>query len=234
MDSLNFIYVLLIAAMVALYLMMPRGRRPGWARLGILLGAIALIWLVTSLLGIREGQGYERAFFGIFSFLAVAAAAMMITQRKPLYSALFFVLTVIAVAALLLLQQAEFLSFALIVIYGGAILVTYLFVLMLSRQDVLTEHDTKAKMPLIAMVIGLFMLVSLFGVTLQLSADDHDPGAGPLTMEQVMPLKGTGTPKAIGRELFDNHVLAVQVAGVLLLVAAVGGIALVKNLNLLK
>ncbi len=78
--------------------------------------------------------GRPATFFVIFSVIAVAAAVRMITHSKPVYSALYFILVVLSSAGLFLLLQAEFMAFALVIVYAGAILVTYVFVLMLAQQ----------------------------------------------------------------------------------------------------
>ena len=65
---------------------------------------------------------------------AIAAAVRMITHPRPVYAALYFVIVVLSSAALFLLLEAEFMAFALIIVYAGAILITYLFVLMLAHQ----------------------------------------------------------------------------------------------------
>ncbi|MHC4832828.1 MAG: NADH-quinone oxidoreductase subunit J family protein [Planctomycetota bacterium] len=71
----------------------------------------------------------------IFGAVAVISAVRMITLSRPVLAALHFVLVVLASSAMFLLLQAEFMAFALIIVYAGAILITYLFVLMLARQS---------------------------------------------------------------------------------------------------
>lgn len=221
--------------MAGLYLMMPRGVRPGPFRTGLLFGGVGVIGLIAYLLGMHTHEGHEKFFFFLFSILAIASGAMMITQKKALYSALFFVMTILSVSGLLLLQQAEFLAFALVIIYAGAILVTYLFVLMLSRQDELAEHDVRSKTPFLAVVIiGVPLLSSFLWLPLTLYAGSHREPEVAASMTPLAQLRGTGSPAALGHELFDSHMLAIQAAGVLLLVAAVGGIALVRHLKVLK
>jgi len=167
-------------------------------------------------------------WFFLFSFVALASALLMIIQSRPLYSALFFVLTILAVAALILLQQAYFLAFALVIIYAGAVLVVYVFVLMLSRQENQPAYDTKAHTPLLATIIGLVFFVSVLQLMFTSSGGITSPEA---TGELTQSLTETGTASAIGRELFDRHVVALEVAGLILVIAAVGGIALIKNLK---
>ncbi len=112
----------------------------------------------------------------IFAAVAVAAAARMISHPRPVYAALYFVLVVIASAGLFVLLHAEFMAFALIIVYAGAILITYLFVLMLAQQAeseedmrALAEYDRHPREPAAAVFVGLVLVAvlgdALFGRT---------------------------------------------------------------------
>ncbi len=107
-------------------------------------------------------------YFYIFAAVALGGALRVITHPRPVYAALYFILTIIATAGLFLILSAEFMAFALIIVYAGAILITYLFVIMLAMQapaegevEVLTEYDTKAREPLAATVAGFLLLAVL-------------------------------------------------------------------------
>lgn len=227
--SIKALIYFMIAGAVGLYLLMPRRQGAGLAKVGALVAGVALVGILLNLLG-WTGGSLEGRFFGLFSAVAVVSAVMMITQRKALYSALFFVLTVLAVAALILLQQAEFLAVALVLIYAGAILVTYVFALTLSRQEDLQEYDTEAQAPMAAIFIGAVLMMGLLSM-LQTFGADSGSGFVAANNEASM-LVGTGSVRAVGVELFENHILALQIAGVLLLVAAVGGIAIVRHVKI--
>src|SRR6185503_7620582 len=73
-------------------------------------------------------------YFWIFSAIALLGALRVVTHPRPVYAALYFVLTVFATAGLFILLWAEFMAAALVLIYAGAILVTYVFVIMLAAQ----------------------------------------------------------------------------------------------------
>jgi len=93
----------------------------------------------------------------------------MVTHPRPVFAALYFILVVLASAALFLLMQAEFMAFALIIVYAGAILITYMFVLMLAQQtpEVGTgrltqdDYDRIPREPAVAVIVGFFMLMML-------------------------------------------------------------------------
>ncbi|MFM7107851.1 MAG: NADH-quinone oxidoreductase subunit J [Planctomycetaceae bacterium] len=253
--------LLLAAAVTAtaagLWLALPRGLAGGRDRaarwLGGLLGAAALAGFVTA--GRRLGGVGEEAVFLTVAFVAVISAAATIVARSPVYAAIWFALALVGVAGVLLVLGAQFLGVATIVVYAGAILVMFLFVLMLAQPTGMAPYDRVSNEPLLSAVAGAVMLGLLSLSIGRLSADPPEccrlpsraaalaspsaprsddvdssgAGAGatagvaaadPLAADQVARLGG---------ELFGRHLLAVEVAGVLLLVALVGSIAVVAR-----
>ena len=168
------LYLASVVGAVALFMMMPRrGYTP--VRIGFLLGASSLggLWLylsqyLPSLTGLPEpALGY----YYLFAAIAIASATRVITQTKPVYAALWFVLVVLAVCGLFLTLDAEFMAFAMIIIYGGAILVTYMFVIMLAadsgdaqRDEDTPEYDRLPREPVAAIAVGFLMLSLLLSV----------------------------------------------------------------------
>ncbi|MFG0304681.1 MAG: NADH-quinone oxidoreductase subunit J [Phycisphaerales bacterium JB040] len=125
--------------------------------------------LVVLLLSLRaydtSPEALPNVFFYAFAAIALAAGLRVITHHRPVYSALYFILTIIATAGLFLLLSAEFMAFALIIIYAGAILITYLFVIMLATQapaegdeELQAEYDTTAREPWLAAGAGFVLL----------------------------------------------------------------------------
>jgi NADH-quinone oxidoreductase subunit J len=173
----NLLYIACVVGAAALYLTLrpSRGRRGLRAAAAIVgLGAFGwLIWAAPGLLQAVGGlnvrpEGRPEAFFVIFSLISVASAGRMITHDRPVYSALYFVLVVISSAALFLLLGAEFMAFALIIVYAGAILITYLFVIMLAQQaptpnlpEGEADYDRLPREPAFACVVGFVMLAVL-------------------------------------------------------------------------
>lgn len=126
--------------------------------------------LIVMGLTMRAGRHEQTPsiFFYIFGLLALGAALRMITHPKPVYAALYFILTIIASSGLYLLLSAEFMAFALIIIYAGAILITYLFVIMLATlppsegdMDALEVYDASAREPIVATFAGFVLLAVL-------------------------------------------------------------------------
>lgn len=111
-------------------------------------------------------------FFYVFGGIALVASLRMITHQKPVYSALYFILTILSSSALYLLVGAEFMAFALIIIYAGAILITYLFVIMLATQapregedlGLVSPYDAYAREPAAAVASGFVLLGVLTGM----------------------------------------------------------------------
>ena len=210
----------LAAGALGIFLLLPRFHRVGGSFLGGLLALAALVGLFGAILVRRDiTRAAEHYWFTLFGAAAVATAALMICQKRALYGALYFVLTALAVAGLILLQGGEFLALALVIVYSGGIIVIYIFALMLSRQSDLTECDTDARSPFLAILIGFFLLGSLIRLLMQIPE---------LPMVDLALLAGSGTAAKLGEDLFSNHLVALEVAGVVLLIAAVGAIAVIK------
>jgi NADH-quinone oxidoreductase subunit J len=135
---------------------------------GILAAAAVGMVIIGLLLTKPADEPMPNLFFHAFAVLALGGGLRMITHPKPVYSALYFILTIIASSGLYLLLSAEFMAFALIIIYAGAILITYLFVIMLATQapdegddDALSLYDASAREPIAAAAAGFVLLALL-------------------------------------------------------------------------
>ncbi len=236
------LYAVVAVGGVALVLLLPRGR--GTTSLaGGVLGMATLALLMVLLMTRFASEGGVSGFFYLFSFIAIASAARVITHRQPVYSALYFVVTVLAVAALMVLQRAEFLAIALVIIYAGAILVTYLFVIMLAQSPGSPVYDHRSREPLIT-VFACFLLMAAImgkvgawsgangfaakvppgsGVTARLISDDEHLSQAP---NEAPP---SGNTIAVGWAIMTRFVVALELAAVLLLVSMVGAIAMSRR-----
>jgi len=160
-------YTACLVGAIALYVLLRRPQRP--VRIvAALLGLGMFAWLLVGVTQLLGGDLRPNAFFIIFSLIAVASAVRMITHHKPVYSALYFILVVLSSASLFLLLDAEFIAFALVIVYAGAILITYLFVLMLAQQSPdpndptgQPEYDLVPREPAAAMTVGFILLALL-------------------------------------------------------------------------
>ncbi|CAN5796304.1 hypothetical protein BH11PLA1_BH11PLA1_13060 [soil metagenome] len=134
---------------------------------GAIVAAVALGALFIGL-GVAYPRLIPNAHFYIFSVIALGGALRVITHPRPVYAALYFVLTILASCGLYLLLSAEFLAFALVIVYAGAILITYLFVIMLATEGPtalaagsMNEYDRVSREPLAATIAGFVLLGGL-------------------------------------------------------------------------
>ena len=240
------------AVAASLWLLLPRGSESRAAsRLGLLLGALALAGFIAT--GRRLGGIGEEAVFLIVSLVAVVSGAATIVTRSPVYSAIWFALALFGVAGVLLVLGAQFLGVATVVVYAGAILVMFLFVLMLAQPAGLASYDRVSSEPLLSAVAGAVLLGLLTLSIGRLSAEPAACCAVParsamLASDAATAADSGATPAApaaagavvadilaadhvarLGGELFGRHLLAVEVAGVLLLVSLIGAIAVVTR-----
>jgi len=224
------LYLIFAIGGVGVYLLLPKvGRSQALA--GAVIGVISVAGLLTVLAARVILPDATTVFFYLFATIAVLAAARVVTHPKPVYSALYFVLVVIAVAALLVLQRAEFLAVAMVIIYAGAILVTYLFVIMLAYQGGSPVYDRRSREPLLAVLAGFVLMAAVAG-----RAEDLPQPASPPTVavptahaqDAASQLRDSNTG-AIGAAVMTKYVVALEIAGVLLLVAMVGAIAMSRK-----
>lgn len=106
--------------------------------------------------------------FHVLAIIALGSCLQVITHRRPVYAALYFILSILATAGLYILLAAEFMAFALVIIYAGAILITYLFVIMLASQsqvegqeEGLAEYDAIGRGPITATIASFALLATL-------------------------------------------------------------------------
>ncbi|HEY2253965.1 MAG TPA: NADH-quinone oxidoreductase subunit J, partial [Planctomycetaceae bacterium] len=191
--------VILALGAAGVYLMLPRGPVSGlrWPRfLGGALATLALVLMITMAIQapadaprlentgktiiwpIEDQPDVTCYTFHFLAFVSLASAVMMITSRNPVYSALWFAMVLLANSGLFLLQKAEFLSAATVIVYAGAIVVTFLFVIMLAQPAGAARYDHHSREPLLVTLTGLLLASVLVG-SLHYSArfEDRDAGA---------------------------------------------------------
>ncbi|RMH12612.1 MAG: hypothetical protein D6695_06135 [Planctomycetota bacterium] len=161
-------YVACALGAIGVAMALPR-HKPGIALLGGLVAAAGFGAGVLALfLAAEDSSLLPSLFFYVFALLALGAGLRMVTHPRPVYSALYFILTIIASSGLYVLLSAEFMAFALIIIYAGAIIITYLFVIMLATQapteedeESLYTYDTEAREPIWSSAVGFIILAAL-------------------------------------------------------------------------
>ncbi len=160
---------------------------------------------------------FEFAVFWIFAAILVIAALCVITLRNPVHSALFLVLAFFTAAALWMLLRAEFLAIALVLVYVGAVMVLFLFVVMM--LDINLERIREGfwgHLPL-ALAVGGVMAAEMVAIVLRGYVGTPVPAdAGP----------SYSNTKELGRVLYTDYAYPLELAAVLLLVAIIVAIAL--------
>jgi NADH:ubiquinone oxidoreductase subunit 6 (subunit J) len=151
-----------LLGLAALYLLVPRVRRYP-PLLGIGLGTVSLV-LAGVLLVRATPDVVETGLFYAFSAVAIVGGALLITHHNPVYAALAFALVVLSTCGLFLLLAAPFLMAATVIIYAGAIIVTFLFVIMLAQQAGLDSADLRSREPFLATLAGFLLLAALLCV----------------------------------------------------------------------
>lgn len=211
---------LLVLGAVGLFLVMPGGRA-SLGLLGMLLLAAAGAALIYGVAQYAAGEP-RLGWFISCALVGLFAAIRVVTHRKPVYSALYFVLLVVAVTGLLLLAEAEFLAAALIIVYAGAIMVTYVFVIMLAQQGRPALYDTKAREPFWGCLAG-FVLLGVVASRIFVAPEEPLSGSTSLVAESA------GTVEAVGTRLLTHYIVAIQLIGILLLAAMVGAVSIARR-----
>jgi len=159
------------------------------------------------------------ALFTVFALVLLFAAFRVITAKSPVTAALHLVLSFFSAACLWMMLQAEFLAIALVLVYVGAVMVLFLFVVMM--MDINTDELRAGfwkHFPVAGLVGAIIALEMILVLYRGFSLDE----AAPLAAEVAR----MGNTKALGTELYTRYVFPVQIAAVLLLVAIIAAIAL--------
>lgn len=249
-DLLSLIVPIAVGGL-AVFCLLPRPKPlPIWV--GLAFGLIGLV-LTEAMLLRTSIITVESLLFHTFAGLAVVAGVFLISLRNPARAALSFTLVVLSSCGIFLLLAAPFMMAATIIIYAGAIIVTFLFVLMLAHQDGPSDADARSREPHLTVITGGVLLTTLLYVlnlsfsgsekdkVLELSSllpDKHSlstmsgsPGNVPPNELRRDPTTGVPHLPAentayLGKSLFTDFLLPVELGGLLLLVAVVGSIAI--------
>jgi NADH-quinone oxidoreductase subunit J len=169
---------------------------------------------------------FTTVLFYIFALLLTVSGLKVITSRNPVACALFLVLAFFNAAAIWMLLEAEFLAILLVLVYVGAVMVLFLFVVMMLdiNLDVL-RRDFKRFVPM-ATIVGAIIVIETalilwhgYGATVQPVRDTTAVGAAAATA-------GWSNTRLIGKVIYTDYIFAFEVAGLVLLVAIIAAIAL--------
>ncbi|MDR2851705.1 MAG: NADH-quinone oxidoreductase subunit J [Burkholderiaceae bacterium] len=164
----------------------------------------------------------KTGFFYLFSVLLLVAAFRVVTARNPVHAALYLMLAFSQAAAVWLLLEAEFLAIALVLVYLGAVMVLFLFVVMMLDINVESLRDGFWKNFPLAATVGVIIALEMAYV---LMGGFHDSSA--IAPDQALTAAAQGSNvKALGLLMYRDYVYPIQIAAVILLVAMISAIAL--------
>lgn len=163
----------------------------------------------------------EFILFILFAAVAAVSSVIMITRSNAVIAALFLILNFASLAGLYLLLNAQFIAVAQVIVYAGAIMVLFLFVIMLLRPEKENIIGKKPAVKIMAIVVAALVFI-------QIAYMIFYSRSGEITQEVAASVKA-GTVESIGRELFTNYIIPFEAAGFLLLAATIGALVLAKK-----
>jgi len=165
----------------------------------------------------------ELILFIVLALVAAVSAVTMITRRNPVICAIFLILNFFALAGLYLLLNAQFIAVVQIIVYAGAIMVLFLFVIMLLNTAAENHiFSDKRLIKYFAIFISAFVFVQVAYLILYQSPSNYISK----NVEQSIEI---GTIENIGSQLYTTYMLPFEVAGFLLLAATIGALVLAKK-----
>ena len=164
-------------------------------------------------------SGQEYAFV-VLALVGTVTAVRLVTARNVVHAALYLVVTLGAVAGAFLLLSAEFIAWVQILIYVGAIVILFLFGLMLTKAPIGRDTlDHRWENRIVGGVVALLLFLGLASLTLRVWPLDATPASAPVA----------GSTAALGESLFHDYVLPFEVVSFLLLAALIGAIVLARK-----
>jgi len=163
----------------------------------------------------------QELVFYAFSFVLVFAAVAVVTVRNPIYAVLFLVLSFFSAAAIWMLLETEFLALILIVVYVGAVMVLFLFVVMMLDINVLPLKEGFIRYLPVAALVAVAMAVELLMVVW--SRGRFGVEVFPVPAPHSADYSNT---RELGELLYTNYLLPFEAAGVILLIAIIAAVAL--------
>lgn len=157
--------------------------------------------------------------FILLSVMAIGSAIMMITSKSPVHSVLWLIVVFFAISGHYILLNAQFLAIVNIIVYAGAIMVLFLFVVMLMNLNAETEPVKNYRLRLIGIISGGSLLLVLLSALMKTD------------QQQLVQMKvgDAGLINVLGKTLFTNYVLPFEISSVLFLSAMIGAVVIGKK-----
>lgn len=175
--------------------------------------------------------------FYIFAAVTLVSALLMVLSPNAVNGAICMIVSFVATAALFVLLEAYFLAILQVLVYAGAVMVLFLFIIMLLDADKDTHNYLKDKMTMAGAIMGFALLTLL--IISAFTGGEHLPETALIAVAENPRGEGTGIPfttsaKSFGYSLFTKYMLPFQVTGFLLLAAMIGVIVVSKKQEDLK
>jgi len=164
----------------------------------------------------------EIAFYLLCAVLTLGGGLFTIGSRRPIRSAMGLLATILGVAGCYLMLSAEFLAAIQLIVYAGAVVVLFIFVVMLLGSAATTPTDAGSAIPRY-LGAGVFLASAFGALGLVLT------GASETSLEVAKLTDDFGTIEALGQEIFTNKLVPFELTGALLLVAVVGALAVARG-----
>ncbi len=168
----------------------------------------------------------DKVIFYFFAGIAVSSAALMVTRRNAVHSAIFLIATLLATAGIFLQLRAEFIFIVQIILYVGGIMVLFIFVIMLVNLDVALHQIKFARQKWVALIVTMALTAQiglLFWTTGKMPGQGF-PKLTALPANQLPP-----NAEEVAKSLFSSYLLPFEIASVLLLVAMIGAVVMAKK-----
>ena len=168
----------------------------------------------------------DSVIFYFFASIAIISAALMITRRNAIHSAVFLITTLLATAGIFLQLRAEFLFISQIILYVGGIMVLFIFVIMLVRLDVPLPRIRSRWRQWAAFFVAFAVFLEA-AIVIRLAK--AIPGQGLLVLNPAPGDKLPPNTEDLAKSLFSTYLLPFEIASILLLVAMVGAVVMGKK-----
>jgi NADH-quinone oxidoreductase subunit J len=182
--------------------------------------------VIGTLLPLVAASKVDLAVFAVCAVIVLSGAFGVILLRNPVHAALSLVMTLFGVAVLFVAQEAHFLAAVQVIVYAGAIVVLFLFVIMLlgvDREEAVEVEQLKGQRPA---AVGLGILV--FALVVLLARFDHW-ATGATAARGAADAAGAENVELLGRSIFTDFLLPFEVTAVLLVIAVVGAVVLARR-----
>ncbi len=162
-------------------------------------------------------------FFGYFAVMMTALSLLVVTRRNPVHSVLLMLVLFVHIAGLYLFLNAEFLAAIQIIIYAGAILILFLFVIMLLNLRKEETENKFQKQWIYGTGVGAFFVIFFVLIVGKITV------LPPLGEYSIEAIQSEGSLMVIGKTLYTRYLLPFEIASVILLVAIIGAVVLAKR-----